>query len=51
MLEIIKISIISLPTLVILTKYYTGSMIFGLFYRNFDKIYHLRDNTNYAHQK
>ena len=38
----IKILIISFPSLVILTRYYTGRMLFGLFYQNFDKIHQLQ---------
>ena len=48
-IEIIEISIISYPSLVILTRLYTGRMFYGWFYRNFNKIH--QNDTNYTHQK
>ena len=48
-IEIIEISIISLPSLVILTRFYTSMIFYGWFYRNFDKIH--QNDTNYTHQK
>ena len=41
MMEITKILIIFLSSLVILTRFIPVGLIFGLFYWNFDKIYQL----------
>ena len=47
--KLIEILIISLPSLVILTRFYTGMKFYGWFYQNFDKIH--QNDTNYTHQK